>query len=527
LTITDTDTGESDSLARAAFIQAISSTVIHYDYDGLYRLIEAQYTGAISATYGYDYDKVGNMIAYTETITSTTVVTRTFDNANRLETSNDASGNTVYTYDDNGNLTVIDPPGASGTIQYGYDQRNLMITSTVDGSAVASFAYDGMNNRLQQVDFTGPTVITTTYANDILGLSQVLIADDGTNQVVNLFGLDLILQDDGTGALALLADGLGSVRLEMVGGAVESTTTYSPYGTELAQEGTSDTVYGFTGEQEDGSTGLLYLRARYYSDSLMAFMSRDPWQGTGWRPGTLNYYTFAFNNPVTFTDPDGRCPRPPQGTGRIICIDLFIQSETIGGGFGYGDNRSFDYQSSPDASRAYIYLYLDAFGHEVTDVEVHINESCTRIGCFGPYSQYNHIAVQQDPGTKSIRVSWDLKNGFSAYLNTQSLFFDELLGCYRPLFFLAPILLPGFPPIVDPATSLVAASTLLPDINGELTLAPDNLHYRVAALNRDPYPSLEIYLYVNGRLEQEIGKYAERYGPFVGLNPIAPNQMEP
>jgi YD repeat-containing protein len=274
LTITDTDTGESDSLARAAFIQAISSTVIHYDYDGLYRLIEAQYTGAISATYGYDYDKVGNMIAYTETITSTTVVTRTFDNANRLETSNDASGNTVYTYDDNGNLTVIDPPGASGTIQYGYDQRNLMITSTVDGSAVASFAYDGMNNRLQQVDFTGPTVITTTYANDILGLSQVLIADDGTNQVVNLFGLDLILQDDGTGALALLADGLGSVRLEMVGGAVESTTTYSPYGTELAQEGTSDTVYGFTGEQEDGSTGLLYLRARYYSFSQDVHESR-------------------------------------------------------------------------------------------------------------------------------------------------------------------------------------------------------------------------------------------------------------
>jgi YD repeat-containing protein len=212
LTITDTDTGESDSLAKAAFIQAISSTVIHYDYDGLYRLIEAQYTGAISATYGYDYDKVGNMIAYTETITSTTAVTRFFDNANRLEISVQDGMTTTYTYDDNGNLTIIDPPGASGTVRYGYDQRNLMITSTLDGSAVASFSYDGMNNRLRQVDFTGATAITTTYANDILGLTQVLIADDGANQVVNLFGLDLILQDDGTGALALLVDGLGSVR---------------------------------------------------------------------------------------------------------------------------------------------------------------------------------------------------------------------------------------------------------------------------------------------------------------------------
>jgi RHS repeat-associated protein len=264
------------------------------------------YTGAISATYGYDYDKVGNMIAYTETITSTTVVTRFFDDANRLEISVQDGITTTYTYDDNGNLTLIDPPGASGTTRYGYDQRNLMITSTLDGSAVAGFAYDGMNNRLRQVDFTGATAITTTYANDILGLSQVLIADDGTNQVVNLFGLDLILQDDGTGALALLADGLGSVRLEMVGDAVQTNTTYSPYGKELALEGDSATVYGFTGEQEDGATGLLYLRARYYSSGLMTFVSRDPWAGDGMRPASLNGWSYAEGNPIQHADPTGK-----------------------------------------------------------------------------------------------------------------------------------------------------------------------------------------------------------------------------
>ena len=307
LTITDTDTGESGSLARAAFIQAISPTIIHYDYDALYRLTEAAYTGAISATYQYHYDAVGNMDAYTETITSTTSVERFFNDANQLTTSVDASGTTTYTYDLKGNLTTIDPPGASGTVRYGYDQRNLMITSTVDGSAVASFAYDGLNNRLRQVDFTGATAITTTYANDILGLSQVLIADDGTDQVVNLFGLDLILQDDGTGALALLADGLGSVRLEMVGEAVESTTTYSPYGKELVQEGDSATVYGYTGEQEDGATGLLYLRARYYSSGLMTFMSKDPWAGDGMRPGTSHGYAYARGDPVNRVDPSGLC----------------------------------------------------------------------------------------------------------------------------------------------------------------------------------------------------------------------------
>ncbi len=67
----------------------------------------------------------------------------------------------------------------------------------------------------------------------------------------------------------------------------------------------SGTVYGFTGEQEDGATGLLYLRARYYNSSLKVFQSRDPWEGTGWRPGTLNAYLYGQQNAVNFVDPSG------------------------------------------------------------------------------------------------------------------------------------------------------------------------------------------------------------------------------
>jgi len=37
------------------------------------------------------------------------------------------------------------------------------------------------------------------------------------------------------------------------------------------------------------------------------FQSRDPWEGTGWRPATLNYYTYVQGNPVLHTDPSGHC----------------------------------------------------------------------------------------------------------------------------------------------------------------------------------------------------------------------------
>ncbi|MCP4360989.1 MAG: hypothetical protein GY796_23530, partial [Chloroflexi bacterium] len=113
------------------------SHVIRYTYDNLYRLTHAAYTGDISATFAYAYDPVGNMKAYTQTVTgtvgvTTTQVTRTFDDANRLQTSFDyTQGTTSYLYDNNGNLTLLMPPGGANWQHYAYDQRNLMISHTL------------------------------------------------------------------------------------------------------------------------------------------------------------------------------------------------------------------------------------------------------------------------------------------------------------------------------------------------------------------------------------------------------------
>jgi RHS repeat-associated protein len=116
----------------------------------------------------------------------------------------------------------------------------------------------------------------------------------------------LISQDDGTAIRFLLADGLGSTRVEMVGNVVETTTTYEPYGKLLAQTGSSGTVYGFTGEQHDALTGLTYLRARYYSPDLRIFFSRDPFPGKLDKPSSQNGYNYVSGNPVNFYDPTGQ-----------------------------------------------------------------------------------------------------------------------------------------------------------------------------------------------------------------------------
>ena len=72
--------------------------------------------------------------------------------------------------------------------------------------------------------------------------------------------------------------------------------------------GTSGTTYGYTGEQHDSATGLLYLRARYYNPALRTFMGRDSWSGNARKPQSMNGWSYVENNPVNLTDPTGRFP---------------------------------------------------------------------------------------------------------------------------------------------------------------------------------------------------------------------------
>ncbi|HEY6252020.1 MAG TPA: RHS repeat-associated core domain-containing protein [Candidatus Angelobacter sp.] len=70
--------------------------------------------------------------------------------------------------------------------------------------------------------------------------------------------------------------------------------------------------YKFTGKELDAETGLYNFGARHYSPALGRFMSPDlsevplPLPYADLRdPQSLNLYSYAGNNPLRFTDPDG------------------------------------------------------------------------------------------------------------------------------------------------------------------------------------------------------------------------------
>ena len=213
-----------------------------------------------SYSYSYSYDRVGNRTDGGRTYNAANeVVGFTYDDAGNL--LND--GSTSYTYDALGRLT---------------QQGGTSYASNGDGVLVGRGS--------------------TSYTQDLVApLEQVL--NDGTTNAI--YGLARIRRGTSTW---YQHDGLGSVRAVLDGaGAVQSTTSYDPWGTP--QTALTDS-FGFTGELHDGD--LVHLRARWYHPSTGTFTSRDPFAGFDTQPYSLHPYQYAYSVPTTWSDPSGRNP---------------------------------------------------------------------------------------------------------------------------------------------------------------------------------------------------------------------------
>lgn len=260
-----------------------TGTTITYTYDALYRLTDAiESTGSV---YHYAYDAAGNRLLKQEPGINQAAA---YDAANQLVTV----GGMSAVYDDNGNL--LD----DGTQTYQYDSLDQLIRVT-QGISVTAYGYTGDGDRLWQ----NTDGVTTTFTLDLnSALAQVLAQSQGGQTSRFLPGIGQ--ETNGVWAYTH-SDALGSVRhLTGMAGTHIGSVKYSPFG-EIVNSTGMAAWYGFTGEPQEGTNGLTYLRARYYNPALGRFLTPDSLIPDVTNGQALNAYAYVYNDPINLVDPSG------------------------------------------------------------------------------------------------------------------------------------------------------------------------------------------------------------------------------
>ena len=127
-------------------------------------------------------------------------------------------------------------------------------------------------------------------------------------------------------------DHLGSVReLTNGSGTLLSRYSYDPYGrvtTTHTAANTStppiDATFQFTGDYVHATSGLNLTWYRAYDPNTGRWLSRDPLKNAEMRQGP-NLYDYAFNDPVRYTDPDGRVI--PVAVAAILLVGAGVDHE--------------------------------------------------------------------------------------------------------------------------------------------------------------------------------------------------------
>jgi RHS repeat-associated protein len=278
-----------DNANRRTSLTLPNGITTEYAYDAASRLTGLTYklgtTTLGNLTYGYN--AAGERIQIGGTWARTGQ-----PNAMTGATYNAAShqltfGSQTLTYDLNGNLIN------DGTNTYTWNARNQL--TAITGPVPATFAYDGFGRRTTKT-ISGSA---TQYLFDGVDLVQELAATGTTNYLRSL-NIDEALARGSNEFY--LADALGSaVALADPSSAVTTQYTYEPFG-RTTVSGASTNPVQWSGRENDESTGLYFLRTRYYSPTLQRFLSEDPLEFAG---GDVNFYAYVLNNPMSWTDPFG------------------------------------------------------------------------------------------------------------------------------------------------------------------------------------------------------------------------------
>ncbi|MGX4657915.1 polymorphic toxin-type HINT domain-containing protein [Micromonospora sp. SCSIO 07396] len=216
-----------------------------------------------------------------------------------------------YEYDKSGNTTKRIRVGEEQSLIW--DAEGHLASATENGQTT-SFIYDADGNRMVRKEPNATTVylpgmeLRLDHATNLVNGTRFYQVTDKLSVVRTISGIQFQAADHhGTGQAAVDA-ATGQLRYR------RSTPFGTPRG---AQPGPGEWFgdKGFVGGTKDESTGLTHLGAREYDPSTGRFISVDPIIDPA-DPQQMHGYSYANNNPLAFSDPNGLKPLATAGGGR-------------------------------------------------------------------------------------------------------------------------------------------------------------------------------------------------------------------
>jgi len=283
----------------------------YFAYDTTNRLVNAHVvTLNASVTQTYTYDAYGNMTLMAGYGPD--------QNLSPAPSTNHVSG---ADYDAAGNVTRWQPAGTSAVYSYSYDGAGMMTSLRTGADAnpyTVNYVYTADDERVWTYDLSSNDSHFT-----IRGLNRAVLSDFELKGSTWSLTRDYVYRNGAmsaatspAGAQYYSLDHLGSPRLLTDdGGFVLGFQTFLPFGQEIAPKIVADgAVKKFTGHERDSDPAgignpLDYMHARFYTAMAGRFLSLDPVLGKPNAPQSWNRYAYTADNPLRYTDPDGRIGR--------------------------------------------------------------------------------------------------------------------------------------------------------------------------------------------------------------------------
>jgi len=264
----------------------------YFFYDELDRLILA---GSENYAQSFAYNPLGSILAHRskDLATGDEIVFGFEYGKNAGIHAPTRVGDMELLYDSNGNLIE------DGSFSYAYNDANRLVKvlkKVENNKVIAEFFYDESGNRIKKIE-DGIVSYYITKDYDI---------EDGEGTVYYFANGGRVAKNSDEGMFWYLDDHLGSTNVMInADGELVERTLYYPFGSQ--REG-GEEKYSFTGKEFDSEIGLYYYGARHYNPETFVFTQADTLIPNVYNPQALNRYSYCYNNPLKYTDPDGHEP---------------------------------------------------------------------------------------------------------------------------------------------------------------------------------------------------------------------------